>query len=1124
MNLIPPSAKVVTGFTINSGGNDYVSPTISIDGGGGIGASVEATVVDGKITSLNIINQGSGFTSPPTVTIEDDEGEGAVILAIIGDPPYKNKLEFLIQEQLPEFVQNEYTGFVTFLEGYYRYLDQSGQVNNFLLNAKDYSDVDTTLEQFIEQFRSQYAVDIPKNVLVNQRRLVKLIRDFYESKGAEDSIELLFKILYDETVEFFYPSTHILKASDGVWIEDVIIRIVEGDSGVDPFTLTGKICNLVYYENTGVQIFPKTIETTVTGVKKLAYTLPAIYELNVSLPKNSPLKVPGAGAVATLNITDGSITSVDVVDGGSGYYAAPQVILQNTNGTGAVLRANIVDGAVDTITVVQGGSGYLENDDDNEEESIDVVFSTDSIRTHIHLTTDPTTIYGYVIRQLSTVEVISCDGDGIDDDCGFRVGQIYQIDEQSVVGIYVIDPPMSPVSEDLIDAIEADPEDYGTYDENRFNDGINDPFFVLGDGYTSGSRDNRASIRISSIDEGGCVTAVTIFNTGFDFAQEEFQATITSPNGCEAVLAFTTGAVLVKAGRFKDSRGMLSNVNKLQDNYYYQNYSYVIRSGVTSDAWLPLINRTVHPAGMAVFGELNITQTINMVDYIGVLDILVLNEFFIDVATMNDQNRSVDFHKILTDIVAGTVTTYAIPDYVPIEYASMNADSLEVHFYKVLSDLATISDSVDLLFQKGLYDTEEDATSMVDSFDRVVQYVRQFNEAFYTSHTTTVDFGKTVVEDPVWVTRDFWATPDYSGTEFAWNAEETINVDFRKYLSDAYTLSDSVGVLFEKQLYDPAADATSMVDSFERVVQYARQFNEDTSLNDSFDRVVQYVRQFNDNASPNDSIDRVVQYVRAFGEEDTTSMVDSFDRVVQYVRQFNDNSSLNDSFDRVVQYVRQFSDSFYTSHTTEVDFGKTIVEDPVWINRKFWASPEYNGTEFAWDSGDTTAVAFGKNVSDSYRSSDSINNFAFGKGISDTATTSHGRPGFVINKVLSETIFTSDAIAQFAKQHLLTDSFSVSEDSIISNLVNKTEIATTLDYYNKVLQISKTDGAEVSEIIFIEDDIPQIDLVGVNESSRLIINKGIGDMLGITDSGIINTQDYVDGDFGSDFVGQATYF
>ena len=53
---------------------------------------------------------------------------------------------------------------------------------------------------------------------------------------------------------------------------------------------------------------------------------------------------------------------------------------------------------------------------------------------------------------------------------------------------------------------------------------------------------------------------------------------------------------------------------------------------------------------------------------------------------------------------------------------------------------------------------------------------------------------------------------------------------------------------------------------------------------------------------------------------------------------------------------------------------------------------------------------------------------------------------------------------------------------------------------------------------------PKTELVGIDESSRMLINKGIGDMLGITDSGIINTQDYVNGDFGSDFVGQAVYF
>jgi hypothetical protein len=912
MSLIPSYEKVVTGFTITSGGSNYASPTIDIDGGGGTGATAEATVVGGKITAIIITNQGSGYSTPPVVTVVGGGGTGADINAIIGDVPYKNKLEFLIQEQLPEFVQNEYTGFVTFLEGYYRFLDQSGEVNNFLLNARDYSDIDTTLEVFIDQFRKQYAVDIPKNVLVNQRRLVKLISDFYESKGAENSIELLFKILYDETVEFFYPSTHILKASDGVWIEDVVIRILGAD-GVDPFTLSGKICNLVYYENIGVQIFPKTIETTVTSVKKLAYTLPAIYELNVSLPKNSPVKVPGAGAVATLNITDGSITSVTVDSGGSGYFAAPSITLENTEGLGAVLRANIVDGSVDTITVVQGGSGYVEN-----EEDIQVVFSTDSVRTKIFLSTNSTTVYGFVIRQLSTVEVISCDGEGENGDCGFRVGQIYQIDEQSTVGSYVIDPPMSAVSGGLISAIAANPADYGTYDANIFNAGINEPFFDPT--YTLVGRDNRASVRISSIDETGCVTAVTIFNTGFDFEQEDFQATITSPNGCEAVLAFTTGAVLVKTGRFKDSRGMLSNINKLQDNYYYQNYSYVIKSGVTSGTWLPLINKTVHPAGMAVFGELLITQTIDMVDYIGVLEILVLNELFIDVIVLNDTTRSVHFYKVLADAVTKSDVTIS-------------------HVYKVLSDSVTLFDATEILVSVL---GEVDAASMVDSFDRVVQYVRIFNEAFYTSETTAVNFGKTLVEDS-WVTRDFWAVPDYSGTEFAYNDAETIEVAFAKVLAEAANTSDS--------------------------------------------------QAFGISKSPTDTITN------------------------------------SDTFARTVEYYRTFTESVISN-----EYANAGIEKPQ----------------------------------------------------ADVVTA-----------------------AETSTNHLY---------KYIVDSVTSTDLVGVIPY------LVKTDNTGATELLIVANDAETIESIAATEQSLINILKGLFETVTVTESGIVNIQDYVEGAFGSDFVGQATYF
>ena len=937
MSSVPSYRKVITGFKIISGGADYTAPTITITGGEGGGATAEAVVTNGVITAINITNQGYGFESPPTVAVTDDDGNGAIIEAYIGEPSYKNKLEFLIQEQLPEFIQNEYSGFVTFLEGYYRFLDQNGQVNDVLLNSAKFSDVDKTLEEFVEEFRKQYAVDIPRSVLVNQRRLVKLIREFYDTKGSERSIELLFKILYDESVEFFYPTEHILRASDGIWIQDVVIRIIAANANNNPFDLAGKICEIVYFENTGTQIFPKTIETAVTEVKKLAYTSPAIYELKVSLPGNSPIKVPGAGAVAEATIADGQITEVNVISGGSGYYAAPVVLPYGTEGSGAVLRANLVDGSVDSITVLQGGSGY--------ESPLQIVFITDSVRTTIRQKSNPSETFGYVIRQLSTVDVVSCDGEGIGGDCGFRVGQIYQIDETSQVGPYVIYPPLGTPSTSLLSTVASDPADYGTYDEELFDLNRNNPYFDSTGNYNFIGRDNRASVKVTSVNEEGCVLAVSIFNVGYGFQQEEFEATITSPTGCEAVLTFTTGAVLARTGRFKNSRGMLSNVNKLQDNYYYQNYSYVIRSGVPTNSWMSTLKKSAHPAGMAVFGELIISQNIDISDFIGVIQIEQLHELYLDVFSLNDQYVEFDFIKVLGDQVnVASPAYYASPDYAGTTYAyDFGSDVVVVDYHKVLSDSVILTDSQLFDYDIGIYDYEEDTTSTIDLFERVVQFYRDFGEVIQLAEEAVVEFDKTVVEDPVWVTRDFYANPTFAGLEWAYNYGETVRIGFNKNLTDDIT--------------------------------------------------------------------------------------------------------------------------------------------------KF----------------------------------DEINTIDIGKVLSDDVNTSETK-GFVINKVLADAVSALDSPA-IATSFAVTDTISgVTDDSIVSSILNKTELATTLDYYNKILQISRNDSAETSEIILIEDKPETIDLVGINESSRVIINKGIGDLLGISDSGIINMQDYVDGDFGSDYVGLATYF
>ena len=57
-------------ITVTNQGSGYTSePTVTFSGGGGTEAAGTATVVDGKVTSIEITNTGMNFTSAPTIVI-----------------------------------------------------------------------------------------------------------------------------------------------------------------------------------------------------------------------------------------------------------------------------------------------------------------------------------------------------------------------------------------------------------------------------------------------------------------------------------------------------------------------------------------------------------------------------------------------------------------------------------------------------------------------------------------------------------------------------------------------------------------------------------------------------------------------------------------------------------------------------------------------------------------------------------------------------------------------------------------------------------------------------------------------------------------------------------------------
>lgn len=89
-----------------------------------------------------------------------------------------NKTSLLINRQVPEFVRDEHPLFVSFLEAYYEFLEnaQGSQKNDVLAKSKalkDISDIDTSIEDFEQNFINTFASLLPNDTQVDKAFMIK---------------------------------------------------------------------------------------------------------------------------------------------------------------------------------------------------------------------------------------------------------------------------------------------------------------------------------------------------------------------------------------------------------------------------------------------------------------------------------------------------------------------------------------------------------------------------------------------------------------------------------------------------------------------------------------------------------------------------------------------------------------------------------------------------------------------------------------------------------------------------------------------------------------------------------------------------------------------------------------
>ena len=205
---------------------------------------------------------------------------------------------------VPEHIQLEKPELMKFMEAYYDFLDQPDQPGAFLKSLPAHRNLDTVGTEFLEMLQRELAVPIPETVVADKSKLYKNITDIYLSKGAEPSFKALFRLIFNDDIELFFPRVDILKPSDAKW--DSTNNRWKNDDG--KLSVKKFIQDSRYYQSFSYVIKTgQTIDNWKDVVKKLLHPAGFAFFGEVTIfseaigVAGSPVKAKGVADFSTLD-------------------------------------------------------------------------------------------------------------------------------------------------------------------------------------------------------------------------------------------------------------------------------------------------------------------------------------------------------------------------------------------------------------------------------------------------------------------------------------------------------------------------------------------------------------------------------------------------------------------------------------------------------------------------------------------------------------------------------------------------------------------------------------------------------------------------------------------------------
>jgi hypothetical protein len=518
--------------------------------------------------------------------------------------------------------------------------------------------------------REELYPSIPITYYGNKRLIASKFREFFQSKSNEQSYRFLFKLLYNENVDFYYPGEDVLRISDGNFEKTQVIRTEAVAVGIDS-TGTPFSRDIFLFLNKTIRGQTSGVLANVVDIKKFFIGSLEVAEMTLKLVSGTFAAGEDIEDIDDDNLVStiyGIVSGVTIVDGGSGYEDGDIVTITGDGSEAQAKVSSIKESPISALKVNTVGHGYQLNTNATIDNSgtggsgflvqVTALANTYSVTSGANtftvgeisevsvlnrgegyfkkpsITLQDTTIasLGLLSDKLITINNAGSNY-GVGNTLVFTggagtaaAGQIASVVESTTFDLLFEDGFQMKADGSYYDIIKN--EDWSVKGAIKRIELTN-----FGTGYssanlpsisittTTGSSANLVATNIqgksanvtvdtsNNITGIGSIRAVEITNFGIDYsAANASAATVGDGN---AILSPVISGLGIREGVFLDDDGKI-DYKIIQDSYYYQDYSYVIKSGLTFQTYSNTLKSIIHPAGLIYFGEIQILNDLDV--------------------------------------------------------------------------------------------------------------------------------------------------------------------------------------------------------------------------------------------------------------------------------------------------------------------------------------------------------------------------------------------------------------------------------------------------------------------------------------------------------------------------------